>query len=64
MRADQRTAESSWDQDVDVLYDLNDALAVVAAAWGLLDRFDGDDKDDTLKEATHAAFNILTGREG
>lgn len=64
MRADQRTAESSWDQDVDVLYDLNDALAVVAAAWGLLDRFDGDDKDDTLNEATHAAFNILTGREG
>lgn len=50
------------DQDSDVLYALNDAIGQVAANWGLLDRYDGDDKDDTLNEAVHAAFNILVGR--
>jgi hypothetical protein len=49
--------------DTDVLYALNDAIGQVAADWGLLDRFDGDDRDDTLNDAVHAAFNILRQRE-
>lgn len=58
----EHAPESSWDREVQQLDDLNDAIAAWAAHHGQLERWRRDEADERLDDATHAAFDIITGR--
>ena len=57
------TEQSDYDELVaEQLYELNDAITAWANHYGQLERWDIDEADQRLNDATHAVFNILTGR--